>query len=99
MCNLTLLALGVIDMGKILSMMAPLLGVGLVRVLSEIGVSQSAGTMVNSAVTWLLALNPLLLIILGIIVFVAGALAKYVGIIMVIIGIVLLVLPFILHLI
>jgi hypothetical protein len=94
-----MIGLGLIDMSKILSMMAPLLGVGLVRVLNEIGVSQSAGSMVSSAVTWLLALNPILLIVLGIIVFVAGALAKYVGIIMVIIGVVLLILPFVLHLI
>jgi uncharacterized membrane protein len=55
--------------------------------------------MANSAVTWLLALNPLLLIILGIVVFIAGKLAKWVGIIMVIIGVVLLVLPYIMHLI
>jgi hypothetical protein len=80
-------------------MIAPLLGVGLLRVLNEIGVNQSATSMANSAVTWLLALNPLLLIILGIVVFIAGKLAKWVGIIMVIIGVVLLVLPYIMHLI
>jgi len=86
-------------MSKIYSMIAPLLGVGLLRVLNEIGVNQSATSMANSAVTWLLALNPLLLIILGIVVFIAGKLAKWVGIIMVIIGVVLLVLPYIMHLI
>jgi uncharacterized membrane protein len=80
-------------------MIAPLLGVGLLRVLNEIGVNQSATSMANSAVTWLLALNPLLLIILGIVVFIAGKLAKWVGIIMVIIGVVLLALPYVMHLI
>jgi len=86
-------------MSKIYSMIAPLLGVGLLRVLNEIGVNQSATSMANSAVTWLLALNPLLLIILGIVVFIAGKLAKWVGIIMVIIGVVLLALPYVMHLI
>jgi len=99
MCNLTLLGLGLIDMSKILSMMAPLLGVSLVRVLNEIGVSQTAGSMVNSAYVWLLTLNPLLLIILGVIVFIAGKLAKWVGIIMVIVGVIFLALPYVLKLI
>jgi hypothetical protein len=68
-------------------------------VLNEIGVSQTAGTMVNSAYTWLLTLNPILLIVLGIIVFIAGKLAKWVGIIMVIVGIIFLILPYVLKLI
>ena len=80
-------------------MIAPLLGVGLLRILNEIGVNQSATSMASSAVTWLLALNPLLLIILGVVVFIAGKLAKWVGIIMVIIGVVLLALPYVMHLI
>jgi fatty acid desaturase len=80
-------------------MMTPLLGVGLLRVLNEIGVNQSATSMANSAVTWLLALNPILLIILGVVVFIAGKLAKWVGIIMVIVGVVLFALPYIMHLI
>ena len=88
-----------IDMSKIYSMMAPLLGVSLVRMLNEIGVNQTAGSMVNSAYTWLLTLNPLLLIVLGVIVFVAGKLAKWVGVIMVIVGIIFLALPFVLKLI
>ena len=88
-----------IDMSKILSMIAPLLGVSLVRVLNEIGVSQTAGSMVNSAYVWLLTLNPLLLIILGVIVFIAGKLAKWVGIIMVIVGVIFLALPYVLKLI
>ena len=78
-------------------MIAPLLAVSFVRVLNEIGVSQSAGSMVNSAITWLLALNPIVLIILGVIVFFAGKLAKWVGIIMVILGIIFLILPYILR--
>jgi uncharacterized membrane protein len=71
----------------------------IVRVFSEIGVSQTAGSMVNSAYTWLVTLNPILLIILGVIVFIAGRLAKWIGIIMVIIGVILLALPFLMHLI
>ncbi len=83
-------------MSKIYSMIAPLLGVSLFRILNELGVNQTAGSMVNSAYTWLVTLNPILLIILGIIVFVAGRLAKWIGIIMVIVGVIFLVLPYIL---
>jgi hypothetical protein len=80
-------------------MLASLLVASIVRVLSEIGVSQTAGSMVNSAYTWLVTLNPILLIILGVIVFIAGKLARWIGIIMVIIGVILLALPFLMHLI
>ena len=80
-------------------MIASLVVASVVRVLSEIGVNQTAGSMVNSAYTWLVTLNPILLIILGVIVFIAGKLAKWIGIIMVIIGVILLALPFLLHLI
>jgi hypothetical protein len=80
-------------------MIASLVVASIVRVLSEIGVSQTAGSMVNSAYTWLVTLNPILLIILGVIVFIAGKLAKWIGIIMVIIGVILLALPFLMHLI
>lgn len=80
-------------------MIASFLVASIVRVLSEIGVSQTAGSMASSAYTWLLTLNPILLIILGVIVFIAGKLAKWVGIIMVIIGVILLALPFLMHLI
>ena len=80
-------------------MIASLLVASIVRVLSEIGVSQTAGSMVNSAYTWLVTLNPILLIILGVIVFIAGKFAKWIGIIMVIVGVILLALPFLLHLI
>ena len=80
-------------------MIASLLVASIVRVLNEIGVNQTAGSMVNSAYTWLLTLNPILLIILGVIVFIAGKLAKWIGIIMVIIGVILLALPFLMHLI
>ena len=82
-------------MSKIYSMIAPLLGVSLIRILNEIGVNQTAGSMVSSAYTWLLTLNPIVVIILGIIVFFAGKLAKWVGIIMVIVGLVFLALPYI----
>jgi hypothetical protein len=80
-------------------MIASLVVASIVRVLSEIGVSQTAGSMVNSAYTWLVTLNPILLIILGVIVFIAGKFAKWIGIIMVIIGVILLALPFLMHLI
>jgi drug/metabolite transporter (DMT)-like permease len=53
--------------------------------------------MVNSAYQWLLTLNPIVVIILGVIVFFAGKLAKWVGIIMIIVGIIFLALPYILH--
>ena len=78
------------------SIIASLLVASIARVLSEIGVNQTAGSMVNSAYTWLVTLNPILLIILGVIVFIAGKLAKWIGIIMVIVGVIFLVLPYIL---
>jgi drug/metabolite transporter (DMT)-like permease len=54
--------------------------------------------MANSAYQWLLTLNPIVVIILGVIVFFAGKLAKWVGIIMVIVGIIFLALPYLLKL-
>jgi hypothetical protein len=80
-------------------MISSLLVASIVRVLEEIGVNQTAGSVVNSAYTWLVTLNPILLIILGVIVFIAGKFAKWIGIIMVIIGVILLALPFLMHLI
>ena len=77
-------------------MIASFLVASIVRVLNEIGVNQTAGSMVNSAYTWLLTLNPILLIILGVIVFIAGKFAKWIGIIMVIVGVIFLALPYIL---
>jgi drug/metabolite transporter (DMT)-like permease len=77
-------------------MIASLLVASIVRVLNEIGVNQTAGSMASSAYTWLVTLNPILLIILGVIVFIAGRLAKWIGIIMVIVGVIFLVLPYIL---
>ncbi len=77
-------------------MIASFLVASIVRVLNEIGVNQTAGSMVNSAYTWLVTLNPILLIILGVIVFIAGRLAKWIGIIMVIVGVIFLVLPYVL---
>ena len=84
-------------MKKTYSMIAPFLGLSLLRILNEIGMNQSAGSMVNSAYQWLLTLNPIVMIILGIIVFFAGKLAKWVGIILVIVGLIFLALPY-LHL-
>jgi hypothetical protein len=80
----------------VVSMIASLLVASIVRVLNEIGVSQTAGSMVNSAYTWLVTLNPILLIILGVVVFIAGKFAKWIGIIMVIVGVIFLVLPYVL---
>ncbi len=77
-------------------MIASLLVASIVRVLNEIGASQTAGSMASSAYTWLVTLNPILLIILGVIVFIAGRLAKWIGIIMVIVGVIFLVLPYVL---
>lgn len=81
-------------MSKIYSMIAPLLGLSLIRILNMIGVNQSASSMANSAYQWLLTLNPIVMIILGIIVFFAGKLAKWVGIILVIVGLIFLALPY-----
>jgi len=80
-------------------MIAPLLGVNLFRILNEFGANQIGGSMVSSAYQWLLTLNPIVLIILGVIVFIAGKLAKWVGVIMIIIGIIFLALPYLLHII
>ena len=69
-----------------------------VCVLNALGVNQVTGSStVNSAYAWLLTLNPIILIILGIIVFFAGKFAKFVGIIMLIVGLILLALPYVLH--
>ena len=77
-------------------MIASLLVASIARVLNVIGVNQTPGSMASSAYTWLVTLNPILLIILGIVVFVAGRFAKWIGIIMVIAGVIFLVLPYIL---
>ncbi len=77
-------------------MIASLLVASIVRVLNEVGVNQTTGSMASSAYTWLVTLNPILLIILGVIVFIAGRLAKWIGIIMVIVGVIFLALPYIL---
>jgi hypothetical protein len=76
----------------------PLLAASFVRVLNHIGANQASSTL-NSAYTWLLTLNPIVVIILGVIVFIAGKFAKWVGIIMIVIGVIFLALPYLLHLI
>ena len=85
-------------MRKIYSMIAPLLGVSLFRILNAIGVNQTATSMANSAYVWLLTLNPIIVIILGVVVFIAAKFAKWIGIIMIIVGVILLALPYLLHL-
>ena len=89
-----------ITLSKIFSMVAPLLGLSMVRFLNEIGVNQqTASSMANSAYAWLLTLNPIVVIILGIVVFFAGSLAKWIGVIMVIVGLIFLALPYLLKII
>jgi len=89
-----------ITLSKIFSMIAPLLGLSIVRILNEIGVNQqTASSMANSAYAWLLTLNPIVVIILGIVVFFAGKLAKWIGVIMIIVGLIFLALPYLLKLI
>jgi uncharacterized membrane protein HdeD (DUF308 family) len=73
------------------------LAANFVHVLDALGVSQTGSSTVNSAYAWLLTLNPIILIILGIIVFFAGKLAKFVGIIMLIVGLILLAVPYVMH--
>lgn len=53
-------------------------------------------SILGSAYSFLVTLNPIVLIILGVVVFFAGKLAKWVGIIMIIVGVIFLALPFIL---
>jgi hypothetical protein len=89
-----------IALSKIFSMVAPLLGLSMVRFLNEIGVNQqTASSMANSAYAWLLTLNPIVVIILGVVVFFAGSLAKWIGVIMVIVGLIFLALPYLLKII
>jgi len=89
-----------IVLSKMFSMVVPLLGLSVFRILNEIGVNQqTVGSMVNSAYAWLLTLNPIVVIILGIVVFFAGKLAKWIGVIMIIVGLIFLALPYLLKLI
>jgi len=81
-------------------MIASLLAASIVRLLNEVvayqAPSQTASSIFNSVNSWLLTLNPIVIIILGVIVFFAGKLAKWVGVIMVIVGVIFLALPYIL---
>jgi len=79
-----------IDMSTIYSMIAPLLA------LAYQARTSPTASMLSSAYSWLLTLNPIVIIILGVIVFFAGKLAKWVGVIMVIVGVIFLALPYIL---
>ncbi len=84
-------------MSNLYAVIASLLAANFVRVLDALSVSQTGSSTVNSAYGWLLTLNPIILIILGIIVFFAGKLAKFVGIIMLIVGLILLAVPYVMH--
>ena len=86
-------------MNEIVSMISQALHAGLVKILSdinEVSASQVSGSSsaLNSAYKWLVSMNPIVLIILGVTAFFAGALSKFIGIIMVIVGIILLALPY-----
>jgi len=50
--------------------------------------------MLDSAYKWLVSMNPIVLIIVGVVAFFAGAFSKFIGTVMVIVGIILLVLPY-----
>ena len=84
-------------MSALYAVIVSLFAANFVRVLDALGVSQTGSSTVNSAYAWLLTLNPIILIILGIIVFFAGKFAKFVGIVMLIVGLILLALPYVLH--
>jgi hypothetical protein len=65
------------------------------QVLSEMSTVQlTSSSLLNSALSWLTSLNPLILIILGVVAFFAGSLAKFIGIILLIAGAILLVFPY-----
>ncbi|MGO9645001.1 MAG: hypothetical protein ACLPY5_09670 [Candidatus Bathyarchaeia archaeon] len=84
-------------MSTLHAIIVSLFAANFVRVLDALGASQTGSSTVNSAYSWLLTLNPIVVVILGIIVFFAGSLAKWVGVVMIIVGIILLALPYVLH--
>jgi len=65
-----------------------------INAISASQVSGSSSSMLNSAFKWLVSMNPIVLIIIGVVAFFAGAFSKFIGTTMVIVGIILLVLPY-----
>lgn len=90
----------VIGMNETVSTISQTLHAWVVTLLNHINsisasqVSGSSSSVINSAYKWLVSMNPVVLIIIGVVAFFAGALSKFIGIIMVIAGIILLVLPY-----
>jgi len=79
--------------------MAPLLlAAGSLRTLGNVGTSQlptlPGSSILTPIYTFLISLNPFILIILGLVVFFVGKLAKFVGIVLVILGAIHLLLPY-----
>jgi ABC-type spermidine/putrescine transport system permease subunit II len=88
------------ELSTLYAVVVSLLAANFARVLNALGANQLGGpgsSTVNSAYAWLLTLNPIVVVIMGIIVFFAGSLAKWVGLIMIIVGIILFALPYVLH--
>ena len=87
-------------MNETVSTISQMLHAWVVTILSHINgigasqVSGSSSSMLDSAYKWLVSLNPIVLIIIGVVAFFAGAFSKFIGTIMVIVGIILLVLPY-----
>jgi len=81
-----------------LSIVVPLLTESIARMLRVAGLYQiptSPGSSALSAIySFLISVNPFVLIILGVILFFAGKLAKFIGIIIIILGVVHLLLPY-----
>ncbi|WP_455285059.1 hypothetical protein [[Eubacterium] cellulosolvens] len=79
-------------------MIASLFAATLVRILNEVAAYQAPTahtlSIVDSAYSFLVTANPIILIILGVVVFFAGKLARFVGAVMVILGAILLALPY-----
>lgn len=79
-------------------MIASLFAATLVRMLNEAAAYQASTahtlSIVDSAYSFLVTANPIILIILGVVVFFAGKLARFVGAVMVILGAILLALPY-----
>jgi len=80
-------------MNEALSVMAPLLAT---ISAGRLQMSSSPSAIVNPLYSFLVSVNPFILIILGVIVFFAGKLRKFVGIVIVILGLVDLLLPYLL---
>jgi hypothetical protein len=88
-------------MNRTLSVIAPLLAAGSARILADGGAYQipttPSSSILNPIYSFLVSVNPFILIILGVVVFLAGKLAKFVGVVLVMLGLVDLLLPYLLR--